>query len=127
MADAELDFSELLPAGDDIEDRAHRTAQGAYPLVKKHALELQRRWKSNARSSAGSHGKLYPRSITAEQLGTEPEWEIGPDRAFPQGSMGRGFEYGSVHQPPHLDGAQATTAIEPAFNKDVDELVRSLL
>ncbi|MFE3452384.1 hypothetical protein ACFXJ8_26020 [Nonomuraea sp. NPDC059194] len=129
MADAELDFSELLPIGDEIEDRARKVAEGAYPLVKEYALKLQKRWRENARDTAPPHGKHYPRSITAEQIfnASAAEWEVGPDSALPQGGMGRGFEYGSRNQPPHLDGAQATVAVEPEFNAAVDKLVEKLL
>lgn len=125
---ADLDFSELLRVGEDIEDRAQKVAEGAYTLVKEQALALQKRWRQNARDTAGQHGKHYARSITAEQIPSmaAAEWEVGPDRAFKQGSMGAGFEYGSVHQPPHLDGARATTTIEPGFQAAVETLAASL-
>jgi hypothetical protein len=126
----ELDASELLAVGEWVEDGARRAAEGAYPLVKEHALALQRRWQENARATAGRHGKHYPRSITAEQITTDPGavvWEVGPDRTRKQGSMGAGFEYGGPHQPPHLDGARATTATEPEFNAAIEELNRGLL
>ncbi|MGW4406519.1 hypothetical protein ACWEJ6_20995 [Nonomuraea sp. NPDC004702] len=129
MADLDLDFSELLPVGDEIEDRAQRVAEGAFPLVKDYALKLQRKWRENARDTALPHGKHYPRSITASQIYdlSAAVWEVGPDSLLPQGGMGRGFEFGSVHQPPHLDGARATTAIEPEFNAAVDKLVKDLM
>jgi len=41
--------------------------------------------------------------------------------------MGRGFEYGSVNQPPHLDGMHATEATEPAFHHAIDLAVEGLL
>ncbi|MEU6710002.1 hypothetical protein ABZ897_00870 [Nonomuraea sp. NPDC046802] len=117
MADVDLDFSELLPVAAEIEREAHEVAQEAYPVVKKMAVKLQRDWRRNARSSAGAHGKHYPRSITSEQrFSTDgPDWEIGPDKAMPQGGMGRGFEWGSVHQPPHNDMGQAMATLEPLF------------
>lgn len=128
MADAELDFSDLLPLGEEIEAAARRTAEGAYPLVKEHAQKLQRKWRANARDTAGAHGAPYARSITAEQIYNlnAAEWEVGPDRARKQGSMGAGFEYGGPTQPPHLDGARATTAIEPDFHAAVEKLAGSL-
>ncbi|HEY9473590.1 MAG TPA: hypothetical protein VIS06_07015, partial [Mycobacteriales bacterium] len=43
------------------------------------------------------------------------EATIGPDPSRPQGGMGPGFEFGSVHQPPHLDGKRALDAEEPRF------------
>ncbi|MFB4285700.1 hypothetical protein ACBJ59_61310 [Nonomuraea sp. MTCD27] len=127
---AELDASELLAISEWIDDGERRAAEGAYPLVKEHALALQKLWQENARQTAGKHGKHYPRSITAEQINTDPGavvWEVGPDRARKQGSMGAGFEYGGPNQPPHLDGARATVAIEPEFNAAVDAFARGLL
>ncbi|WP_326828679.1 hypothetical protein OIE13_22325 [Streptosporangium sp. NBC_01810] len=117
MADAELDFSELLKLPHEIEDSAQRTAEKAYPVAKKFAEKLQRDWRRNARVTALPHGPHYPRAITAEQKYAldGPDWEVGPESAMPQGGMGRGFEYGSVNQPPHLDGARATTGIEAQF------------
>lgn len=117
MADFDLDFSELLRLPDDIEDSAQRTAEKAYPLVKEFATKLRNDWRKNARATARRHGKHYPRSITAEQKHSleGPEWEVGPEVGLPQGGMGRGFEYGSVHQPPHLDGARAAVGVEASF------------
>lgn len=129
MADDMLDASELLALSAWIDDGARRAAEGAYPLVKDHALKLRDRWRDNAKRSAGRHGKHYSKSITADQV-YDPGaavWEVGPDRAFPQGSMGRGFEFGGSNQPPHLDGARATIAIESEFNQAVDDFMRDLL
>lgn len=71
-------------------------------------------WVANARATSGSHGRHYPASITAETrtLATSALGDVGPDSSRPQGGMGRGFEFGSVNQPPHLDGAKALDANE---------------
>ncbi|MEV6159415.1 hypothetical protein AB0L53_54695 [Nonomuraea sp. NPDC052129] len=128
MADADLDFSDLLPAAEEIDGAVRRVAEGAYPLVKEYAQKLERKWRANARDTAGAHGKPYTRSITSEQIynPNAAEWEVGPDRARKQGSMGAGFEYGGPTQPPHLDGARATTAVEPDFQAAVEKLAGSL-
>lgn len=71
-------------------------------------------WRSNAVATSGTHGKHYPKSISAElRFSTNLEVEIGPDSGKKQGSMGRGFEFGSVNQPPHLDGAKAMDTMQP--------------
>ncbi|MGW4663182.1 hypothetical protein [Streptosporangium sandarakinum] len=129
MADNMLDASELLQFDEMLDDASRRAAEGAYPIVKEHALKLRDRWRENAKETAGRHGRHYPRSITAEQVfdRSAAEWEVGPDSALPQGGMGRGFEFGSINQPPHLDGAWATIETEPEFNAAVDNLTRSLL
>lgn len=129
MADAELDFSELLNLPHEIEDSAQRTAEQAYPLVKQFATKLRNDWRRNARATAKQHGKHYPRSITAEQKYAldGPDWEIGPESGMPQGGMGAGFEYGGPYQPPHLDGARATDGIEAPFEAAVKKIADGFL
>lgn len=60
--------------------------------------------KSNARRSAGKHGKHYHKAFSAERR-SALSWEWGPDSALPQGGMS--FERGSRNQPPHHDIAKA--------------------
>ena len=72
-----------------------------------------------AKQSAGKHGKLYPRTITAERTSVFA-WEFGPDSAMPQGGMS--FEHGSRNQPPHLDLAKAADIVAPRFARDVENL-----
>jgi hypothetical protein len=129
VADMDLDGSDLIKLAAEIRADAHKVAEGAYPLVKEYAQKLRDDWRDNARQSAGRHGHLYPRAITMEQLALRAEisWEVGPDSAQPQGGMGRGFEYGSVNQPPHLDMARAVIDLEPQFNTAVEALARSFL
>jgi hypothetical protein len=89
-----------------------------------------RQWYANARATSGRHGKWYPSSIDAETkftLGGNVEVEVGPNAAKKQGRMGRGFEFGSVNQPPHLDGVRAFEAVEPRVAKIADEAVARLL
>ena len=125
MSDAELDFSELLTLPAEVEAEAQEVAREAYPVVKQMAAKLQRDWRRNARSSSGSHGKHYPNSITSEQrFSTDgPDWEVGPDSALPQGGMGRGFEYGSVHQGPHNDMGAALPRVEAALEAGAKKIV----
>ncbi|WP_157099361.1 hypothetical protein [Microbispora sp. ATCC PTA-5024] len=129
MADIDLDGSELLKLAAEIGADSRKVAEGAYPLVKRYAMDLRNEWRDNARSTARKHGKLYPRTITAEQIPIRDgvEWEVGPESELPQGGMGRGFEYGSVNQPPHWDMTRAAVSVEPRFNAAIDELARSFL
>lgn len=78
-------------------------------------------WKGIASGTAGSHGKWYPASIDHEvrfTVGGNVEVEIGPNSAKKQGSMGRGFEFGSQNQPPHLDGVKA-------FEQNTENVVKA--
>lgn len=125
----DFDITGLAELAADVERAEQEIKREAFALVKRHAQELQKQWRANARQTALPHGKHYPRSITAEQIPiTDPiTWEVGPDSALRQGGMGRGFEYGSANQPPHWDGSRATVAQEPKFNADIDKLMKDVL
>lgn len=86
-------------------------------------------WRRLARKSARRHGKRYPSSITSEVSADEGVLfaDVGPDSALPQGGMGRGFEYGSVHTAPHPDGATAFAANVEPFERAVDDAVDRIL
>lgn len=83
--------------------------------------------KANAKRTAGSHGKHYPRSITSEMhsglglFGNTISGEYGPDAARPQGGMS--FEFGSRNQPPHLDLAKSADIVGPSFGRSVRDQI----
>lgn len=87
-----------------------------------------------ARESAGTHGKHYYKSITAESHGAlsniatrNPvyEWEYGPDPALPQGGMK--FEFGEGRQTkPHLDLARSADVLEASLARDVRRVLSRL-
>lgn len=114
--------ADLERAGRDIERKAR-------DVVERNATQLRNQWHDNARATARRHGRHYPKSITAEQIPDSDAitWEVGPDSAMKQGSMGRGFEFGSVNQPPHLDGMRAFTQQEPKFLADIEQLTKEIL
>lgn len=90
---------------------------------------LAKEWANNARATSGTHGKHYPNSIDADltfSLGNI-EAEVGPNSGKPQGVMGRGFEFGSVNQPPHLDGLKAVDKLEPLVEKVIEAAVSDLI
>lgn len=120
------DLERLITA---LEGAEHEAASRVYPVVEQHAAALRDQWKKNARRTAKKHGKRYPRTITTEQVPVADaiEWTVGPESALPQGGMGRGFEFGSVHQQPHLDGTGAAVIEEPKFAKSLEEVVKDLL
>lgn len=70
---------------------------------------VERAWRNNAIQTSGEHGKHYPDSIDSELVFnlTGVSVDVGPNAAKKQGRMGKGFEFGSRNQPPHLDGARA--------------------
>lgn len=76
--------------------------------------QTAKRWAENAAATSGVHGKHYPKSIDAElTFSANLSVEVGPNPSKPQGVMGRGFEFGSVNQPPHLDGLKAVDTMAP--------------
>ena len=86
-------------------------------------------WRHNARATSGEHGKHYPDSITSETrlAGLGVLIETGPDSSKKQGRMGRGFEFGSKNQPPHLDGAHALPLAEKRIDVLADAAIGFLL
>lgn len=117
-----FDTSELSSLGRELITVSAKAAPAAVSLVEDSAREVRDMWKSNATSTAGSHGRHYPNAITHEihLNGLTIEGEIGPDSALPQGGMS--FEYGSVNQPPHLDGQRAADVGEPMFARRMESL-----
>jgi hypothetical protein len=53
--------------------------------------------------------------------------DVGPNAAKKQGSMGRGFEFGSENQPPHLDGLRALDGAQQRVERMVDATIGHLL
>lgn len=85
-------------------------------------------WRRNAEETSGEHGKHYPDSIDAELVFgvTSVAVEAGPNTAKKQGGMGRGFEFGSENQPPHLDGLRALDGIQVRAERVIDATIGHL-
>lgn len=85
-------------------------------------------WADNARQTSGEHGKHYPASIDSElvfDLGGVSV-DVGPNASKKQGTMGRGFEFGSQNQPPHLDGLRAMPDAEANAEALVDQVIAGI-
>jgi hypothetical protein len=115
-----FDTSEVDDLADDLRTVPRKATQRVSRVVDDEAKSLRNTWRSNARRSAGRHGKHYPRAITNERTGLM-EQEIGPDSAMPQGGMS--FEFGSRNQPPHLDGSRAADKHAPEFVRAVEAAI----
>lgn len=85
-------------------------------------------WQGNARETAGAHGVHYPDSISAELALTVSSVavDVGPEAGKPQGSMGRGFEFGSRNQPAHLDGLRALDTMQAPAEQVIDSTIGRL-
>lgn len=86
-------------------------------------------WRRNAEETSGEHGKHYPKSIDAELVFdlSGISVDVGPNNAKKQGRMGRGFEFGSQNQPPHLDGLRALDGMQKRAERVIDSAVGFLI
>ena len=92
--------------------------------VETTAEELRDQWRENATVTAGKHGKHYPKSINSKMVPslTAVVAEIEPTEGMKQAGMS--FEYGSVNQPPHLDGQRALDQIGPDLPRRIERALR---
>lgn len=128
MADSiEIDASELVKLAEEFGQAAIEVDRAAYRETKAAAKTLERKWRDNARESAGRHGVHYPKAITSEQMPARGEawWQVGPESDRPQGDMS--FEFGSRNQPPHWDMTSVAPDVEAEFFDKLDKAVRDLL
>lgn len=116
-----FDDSELVALAVDLGDIPGEAAARVRATVQEAASDLKERWRSNAKKTAGAHGRLYPYSITYEtQINPSGiDAVVGPETNRPQGGMGPGFEFGSVNQPPHLDGQRAADEVIPYLERRI--------
>jgi hypothetical protein len=86
-------------------------------------------WRSNARETSGTHGKWYPDSIDSELVFDTGGISVdaGPNSGKKQGSMGKGFEFGSENQPPHLDGLRALDGMQQRVELIIDAAIGAII
>lgn len=113
--------SEIFELAADFGKAPAKVAAALYDVYKDAGDAFAKDWASNARETSGEHGKHYPNSITSEtRVALGILVETGPDSSMKQGSMGRGFEFGSRNQPPHLDGLRALPTAEQRLLRAAD-------
>lgn len=108
----------------DLQGAALATPVKLAGVVSKGALNIKRDWANNARASSGKHAPAYPSSISYD-LDVSPmsvSAEVGPDKGRPQGALGNLLEFGSVNNPPHMDGQRALDKERKSFIKHVTDL-----
>lgn len=121
----DIDASDLTALSRDLGKLPAQATKSMIGVYKQAGEILKTTWQANARATAGKHGKHYPNSITTDmRISTNIEVEVGPDPSLPQGGMS--FEYGSVNQPPHLDGQKAADKLGPALGTMVDQALKGL-
>lgn len=122
------DASEVYTLASDLARVGPRSVVAIRGVMGALGETFAREWASNARQTSGEHGKHYPDSIDSELAFdiTGVSVDVGPNKAKKQGSMGRGFEFGSENQPPHLDGLRALDVIQPRADRVMDSALGHL-
>lgn len=119
---------EFFELAKDLGEAAPKVASALYEVYKESGEAFAEDWADNARETSGEHGKHYPDSITSEtRVAFGIHVETGPDSSKKQGRMGRGFEFGSRNQPPHLDGLRALPIAERRLERGTDAALGFLL
>jgi hypothetical protein len=120
------DFSEVTRFAGELQVLPDAAEKALTEVVTAGGKDMQKQWRANARRTAGKHGRWYPSSITATPI--DPlTVEVGPDNGKRQGGMGPGFEFGSINQPPHLDGTHALDGVGKDFARSVEDVAGTLL
>ena len=120
-----IDSRELGALARDFGKISATATRTLIPVFKEAGDQLVKTWAANARETSGVHGRHYPDSIDSEmQISTDIVIEVGPNPAKPQGGMS--FEYGSVNQPPHLDGQKAADVEIPRIDRRIDTVLAYL-
>lgn len=120
--------SEVFDLAADFDRAASKVASALYDVYAQEGDTFAEEWANNARATSGEHGVHYPDAITSEtRLALGIHVETGPEAGRPQGSMGRGFELGSVNQPAHLDGLRALPTAAERLAKAADSTIGFLL
>lgn len=120
--------SEFFDLAADFGKASAKVAAALYDVYADAGDAFAEDWASNARETSGEHGKHYPNSITSEtRVALGIHVETGPDSSMKQGGMGRGFEFGSQNQPPHLDGLRALPIAERRLERAADVAIGFVL
>lgn len=122
------DASEIYGLGDGLAEVGAKTVPAVRQVMSDAGDAFANEWRSNATETSGEHGKHYPASITSELAFsvTSVAVDVGPESARKQGGMGRGFEFGSVNQPPHLDGLRALDGMQARLDRILDSAIGHL-
>lgn len=123
------DASEIYRLAGDMAAVSGKTIPALRGVMEQAGEAFANDWRDNAVETSGEHGKHYPHSIDSELVfdvrGVSVD--VGPNASKPQGSMGRGFEFGSINQPPHLDGLRALDGMQMRTERMVDAAIGHLL
>jgi hypothetical protein len=122
------DASEVYRLAADLSQVGARSVPAMRGVMAEVGDAFAKEWQANARETSGEHGRHYPDSIDSELVFdiTGISVDAGPNSGKPQGSMGKGFEFGSRNQPPHLDGLRALDGAQLRAERMVDSAIGHL-
>lgn len=122
------DASEIYELASDLSRIGARSVPALRGVMDDAGKGLAKEWAANARETSGTHGKHYPNSIDSELVFSvgSISVDVGPNSAKKQGSMGKGFEFGSVNQPAHLDGLRALDGYQQRAERMIDSAIGHL-
>ncbi len=122
------DASEVYRLAGDLNQIGFKTVPALRVSMTAVGEAFATEWANNARETSGEHGKHYPDSIDSGLVFsvTSVTVEAGPNASKKQGGMGMGFEFGSVNQPPHLDGLRALDGMQVRAERVIDATVGHL-
>lgn len=100
---------EFFALARDFERAPAKVASGLFDAYRGAGEGFRDDWADNVRAVAPEHLPYLPDAITTEMrfAGFAIEVETGPESGRKQGRFGRGDEFGSQNQPPHLSGLRA--------------------
>lgn len=121
-----VDVSELLAYANHVATAVDRAEDDLSRVVERGAVNIKRDAIQTVRGYSRAHLKHYPSAMSYDMIG-KLEAEIGPDASMPQGGMGTGIEFGSVHTPPMPHLFPALDVEKPMFERQIAPiLARSL-
>lgn len=120
--------SEIFELAADFGKASSQVAGALYDVYAEQGQEFVKDWGDNVRQVAPEHLPHLPDAITSEtRISTDIHVVTGPEAGRRQGKLGRGDEFGSENQPPHLSGLHAMTAREPLLERAADATIAFLL
>lgn len=123
------DASEVYRLAGDFSAVGPRSVAPLREVMAQAGEALALEWRANAEETSGEHGKHYPKSIDSGLVFdvTGVSVDVGPNTSKPQGGMGKGFEFGSENQPPHLDGLRALDGFQQRAERMIDAAIAPLI
>lgn len=121
---------EIAALARDFEKASIKVASALFDAYRGAGEGFRDDWRHNVQAvSPHGHLKHLPAAITTEMrfAGFQIEVETGPESGKRQGKLGRGDEFGSRNQPPHLNGLRAMPAAEKRLDKLADEAIGRVL